>query len=96
MTNPVKGLNPLKKVTWTLWNLDADGNITNWLATLTAKSTNEVLSDTDGEWITASADVEAMDNVWSGHIVHGIAMRSSAGKPYLLYVPNVRNAFVKE
>lgn len=97
MTIPVEGLDPLKKVSWTMWNLDGDGQIESWLATCTDISVKELLEDIDGEWMTVSGNTPVIDNGWHGSTIHGIGWKvRGSDKPFILYVPNVRHSFVKE
>lgn len=96
MTIPVKGLNPLEKISWTIWNLDDDGQIESWLATFSDISAKELLEDINGEWVTVSGNNSILDSGWHESTIHGIVWKlQGSDKPSILYVPNVRHSFVK-
>lgn len=95
MENPVKDLDPSKKISWTLWNLDSDSKITSWYAIMDDKSPDELISEIGGAWITVSADADALDSSHSDSTIHGIVAEFYSPPRYILFVPNVRGAFVE-
>lgn len=94
MTIPVEGLDPLKEISWTMWNLDADGQIESWLGTRSHVSANELLDSVNGVWTTISADSSVLDTVWARYTIHGIEQYEDSRRMFIFYSPNAQDSFV--
>jgi hypothetical protein len=95
----INGLNPRKKVTWTIWNLGVNGEIVSWLGTAGEQDTSQICevggSEDRAVYLEVPALSPILDDAWANKKFAGIAIVSSqTGRPFLFYVPSDKAALI--